>query len=188
MAANSAYWGTYYFTPYASEVFLMSVAMAGLLAVARMWVKPFAALVSGFVADRFGISRTVACCMLLTAVSFALFAMTPANQVLLPLVVVNVAIAAVGIFALRGIYWALLDEGGIPAALTGTAAGTASAIGFIPDIYMPLLSGVLLDAYPGPLGYRFLFAGIAAMATIGVFAACLMIRMNRQAREKVMPA
>jgi nitrate/nitrite transporter NarK len=187
MAANSAYWGTYYFTPYASEVFLMSVAMAGLLAVARMWVKPFAALISGFVADRFGISNTVAWCMLLTAISFALFAMTPSNQALLPLVVVNVTIAAVGIFALRGIYWALLDECGIPAALTGTAAGTASAIGFVPDIYMPLLSGVLLDGYPGPLGYRLLFAGIAAMAMVGVFAACLLIRMNRQGREQVMP-
>ena len=188
MAANSAYWGTYYFTPYASEVFLMSVAMAGLLSVARMWVKPFSALVSGFVADRFGISRTVACCMLLTAISFALFAMTPAKQALLPLVVVNVAVAAVGIFALRGIYWALLNEGGIPVALTGTAAGVASAIGFIPDIYMPLLSGVLLDGYPGPLGYRLLFAGIAAMAAVGVLAAFLIMRLNRRERERVMPA
>jgi nitrate/nitrite transporter NarK len=188
MAANSAYWGTYYFTPYASEVFLMSVAMAGFLSVARMWVKPFTALASGFVADRFGISRTVACCMLLTAISFALFAMTPAKQALLPLVVVNVAIAAAGIFALRGIYWALLNEGGIPVALTGTAAGVASAIGFIPDIYMPLLSGVLLDGYPGPLGYRLLFAGIAAMAAVGVLAAFMIMRLNRRERERVMPA
>ena len=188
MAANSAYWGTYYFTPYASEVFLMSVAMAGLLSVARMWIKPFAALACGFVADRFGISRTVACCMLLTAISFALFAMTPAKQALLPLVVVNVAIAAVGIFALRGIYWALLSEGGIPVALTGTAAGVASAIGFIPEIYMPLLSGVLLDGYPGPLGYRLLFAGIAAMAAVGVLAAFMIMRLNRRERERVMPA
>jgi sugar phosphate permease len=188
MAANSAYWGTYYFTPYASEVFLMSAAMAGLLSVARMWVKPFAALGCGFVADRFGISRTVACCMFLTAISFALFAMTPAKQALLPLVVVNVAIAAVGIFALRGIYWALLSEGGIPVALTGTAAGAASAIGFLPEIYMPLLGGVLLDGYPGPLGYRLLFAGIAAMAAVGVLAAILIMRLNRRERERVMPA
>jgi hypothetical protein len=126
--------------------------------------------------------------MLLTAISFALFAMTPANQALLPLVVVNVAIAAVGIFALRGIYWALLSEGGIPVALTGTAAGVASAIGFIPEIYMPLLSGVLLDGYPGPLGYRLLFAGIAAMAAVGVLAAFLIMRLNRRERERVMPA
>ncbi len=188
MAANSAYWGTYYFTPYASEVFLMSVAMAGLLSVARMWVKPFAALAFGFVADRFGVSRTVACCMLLTAISFTLFAMTPANQALLPLVVLNVAIAAVGIFALRGIYWALLNESGIPIALTGTAVGAASAIGFLPEVYMPLLSGVLLDGYPGPLGYRLLFAGIAVMAVVGVGAAVLLMRHNRREGERVVSA
>jgi MFS family permease len=153
-----------------------------------MWVKPFAALAFGFVADRFGVSRTVACCMLLTAISFTLFAMTPAKQALLPLVVLNVAIAAVGIFALRGIYWALLTESGIPVALTGTAVGAASAIGFLPEVYMPLLSGVLLDGYPGPLGYRLLFAGIAAMAAVGVLAAFMIMRLNRRERERVMPA
>ena len=180
MATNRAYWGTYYFTPYGSEVFLMSVAMAGLLSVGKMWVKPFAALASGFVADRFGIARTVAFCLALTAISFAVFAMTPSRLALLPLVVVNVAIAAVGIFALRGIYWALLDESGIPVALTGTAAGIASAIGFLSEIYMPVLSGILLDTFPGLPGYRLLFAMVAALSTAGIVAACLIFRMNRK--------
>jgi len=180
MATNSAYWGTYYFTPYASEVFLMSVAMAGLLSVGRMWVKPFAALASGFIADRFGIARTVTFCLLLTTISFALFAMTPSSLFLLPLVIVNVAVAAIGVFALRGIYWALLDEGGVPIALTGTAAGMASAIGLVSDIYMPLISGVLLDTYPGLPGYRLLFAGIVAICAVGILAAWLILRLNRQ--------
>ncbi|MBW2716105.1 MAG: MFS transporter [Deltaproteobacteria bacterium] len=182
MAANSAYWATYYFTPYASDVFLMSVAMAGLLSVGRMWIKPFVAFISGFVADRFGISRTVAFCMLVTTVSFALFAMTPGNQALLPLVLLNVAVAAASIFALRGIYWGLLAEGGVPVALTGTAVGVASAIGFVPEVYMPLVGGVLLDAYPGSLGYRLMFAGVAVAGAVGVVAAILLVRMNRPVR------
>jgi MFS family permease len=182
MAANTAYWATYYFTPYASDVFLMSVAMAGLLSVARMWIKPFVAFISGFVADRFGISRTVLVCMLVTTVSFVLFAMTPGNQALLPLVLLNVAVAAAGIFALRGIYWGLLAEGGVPVALTGTAVGVASAIGFVPEVYMPLIGGVLLDAYPGSLGYRLMFAGVAVACAVGVVAAILLIRMNRPVR------
>ena len=95
----------------------------------------------------------------------------------------NVVVAAAGIFALRGIYWALLDEGRVPAALTGTAAGVASAIGFLPEIYMPLLGGGILDGYPGNLGYRMLFTGVTAATAVGVIAAFLLLRLNQRRRE-----
>ncbi len=182
MGANTAYWGTYTFTTYASEIFMMSVVMAGALSVGRMWVKPLAAIVSGVIADRIGISRAVSWCMLLTTVSFVLFTFTPGNPAVLPLVLVNVAIAALGIFAVRGIYFAMLDEGGVPTAMTGTAAGVASGIGFLPDAYMPLINGVVLDTYPGLTGYRLLFGFVAIMAAIGFLAALVMIRINRKAK------
>jgi len=179
LCAYSAYWGSFFFTPYASDVFLMSVTMAGVLSVGRMWLKPVAALAAGFLGDKFGISKTVAASMAITAASFALFALTPANPAILPLVVLNVAISATFIFALRGIYFALLEEGGIPLALTGTAAGVASAIGFIPDIFMPVVGGYLLDGYPGVTGYRMLFGFVAILAAIGFIAAVLIMRLQK---------
>lgn len=179
LCAYSAYWGSFFFTPYASDVFLMSVTLAGVLSVGRMWLKPMAALAAGFLGDRFGISKTVAASMAITAVSFALFALTPANPAVLPLVILNVAISASFIFALRGIYFALLEEGGIPLKLTGTAAGVASAIGFIPDIYMPVVGGVLLDGYPGVMGYRLLFGFVAVLAVIGFIAALMIMRLQK---------
>ncbi len=179
LCAYSAYWGSFFFTPYASDVFLMSVTMAGVLSVGRMWLKPFAALAAGFLGDKFGISKTVAASMAITAISFALFALTPANPAVLPLVILNVAISATFIFALRGIYFALLEEGGIPLALTGTAAGVASAVGFIPDIYMPVVGGFLLDGYPGVTGYRLLFGFVAILAVIGFIAAVMILRFQK---------
>jgi len=179
LCAYSAYWGSFFFTPYASDVFLMSVTMAGVLSVGRMWLKPMAALAAGFLGDRFGISKTVAVSMAITAASFAMFALTPANPAVLPLVILNVAISACFIFALRGIYFALLEEGGIPLTLTGTAAGVASAIGFIPDIYMPVVGGLLLDGYPGVTGYRLLFGFVAVLAVIGFIAAMMILRLQK---------
>ena len=179
LCAYSAYWGSFFFTPYASDVFLMSVTMAGVLSVGRMWLKPIAALAAGFLGDKFGISKTVAASMAITAVSFALFALTPATPAVLPLVILNVAISASFIFALRGIYFALLEEGGIPLKLTGTAAGVASAIGFIPDIYMPVVGGFLLDGYPGVMGYRLLFGFVAILAVIGFIAALMIVRLQK---------
>ncbi|NOR19778.1 MAG: MFS transporter [Xanthomonadales bacterium] len=185
LCAYSAYWGSFFFTPYASDVFLMSVTMAGVLSVGRMWLKPVAALAAGFLGDRFGISKTVAASLAITAASFGLFALTPANPAVLPLVIINVAISATFIFALRGIYFALLEEGGIPIALTGTAAGVASAIGFIPDIYMPVVGGYLLDGYPGVTGYRMLFGFVAILAVIGFIAAVLIMRLQKPTAESV---
>jgi len=179
LCAYSAYWGSFFFTPYASDVFLMSVTMAGVLSVGRMWLKPVAALAAGFLGDKFGIAKTTAASLAITAASFALFSLTPANPAILPLVILNVAISATFIFALRGIYFALLEEGGIPLALTGTAAGVASAIGFIPDIYMPIVGGYLLDGYPGVTGYRLLFGFVAALAVIGFIAANLILRVQK---------
>jgi len=183
MCAYSAYWGSYFFTPYASDVFLMSVTMAGALSVGRMWLKPFAALAAGLMGDRFGIARSVAISLAITAASFALFALTPANPAVLPLVILNVAVSATFIFALRGIYFALLEEGGVPLALTGTAAGVASAIGFIPDVFMPVVGGYLLDAYPGVNGYRLLFGFVAVLALIGCVAAVLIVRMHDRTKQ-----
>ena len=98
----------------------------------------------------------------------------------------NGALAALCIYALRGIYFALLDEQGVPTAVTGTAAGVASVIGFTPDVYMPVVSGAILDNYPGLLGYRILFAGASIIAGIGVVAGWLLIRNRAVSSTSVM--
>ncbi|MEW5901728.1 MAG: MFS transporter, partial [Acidobacteriota bacterium] len=158
MAAYSAYWGSYYFTPYATDVFLMSVVFGGAIGVGKMWLKPLAALGAGFLADKAGASRTVAWSFAILIASFGIFIFTPGNPGLVFILIINTAIASLAIFALRGIYFALLEEGGIPLAVTGTAAGIVSVVGFTPDVFMPIVGGVLLDRYPGGLGYRYFFA------------------------------
>ena len=64
--------------------------------------------------------------------------------------------------------------------MTGTAAGVASVIGFTPDVYMPVVNGVVLDIYPGLPGYRILFTGASVIAAVGGVAAWLLVR-NRPA-------
>lgn len=176
LAAYSAYWGAYYFTPYATDVFLMSVVFGGALGVGKMWVKPLAALGAGFVGDRVGVARTVVWMFVVLIPSFAVFALAPGNPTLVMILIVNTAVASLGIFALRGIYFALLEEGGIPLAITGTAAGLISAIGFTPDVFMPILGGILLDRYPAGRGYRYLFGFIVGLCMLGLLASLAVCR------------
>ena len=171
LAAYSAYWGSYYFTPYATDVFKMSVVFGGALGVGKMWLKPFSALGAGFLADRIGPSRAVIWLFVVLIVSFGVLAFTPSDQNLVFVLIMNSAIASLAIFALRGIYFALFEEGGIPLALTGTATGIVSVIGYTPDVFMPLIGGVLLDKYSAVLGYRYYFLFIAGLCLLGLLAA-----------------
>ena len=71
--------------------------------------------------------------------SFVAFAILPGGKAYLFLMLLNVAVASCAVFALRGIYFALLDDSGVAPAVTGTAVGVISAIGFTPDFFMPIL-------------------------------------------------
>ena len=171
LAAYSAYWGSYYFTPYATDVFLMSFVFGGAIGVGKMWLKPLAAVGAGFLSDRTGISKAVAVSFLILIFSFGVFILTPGSPRLVAILIVNTAIASLAIYALRGIYFALLEEGRVPLAVTGTAAVIVSVVGFTPDVFMPMVGGVLLDRFPGVQGYRFLFLVIAALCLLGLAAA-----------------
>ena len=161
----------------------MSVTMAAVLSVGKLWMKPIAALGAGFIADKFGIARSIACLFIVLFASFTLFAILPGLPSLLPVMIIKVAIASLAIFAMRGIYFALLEESSIPVVVTGTAAGIISVVGFTPDIFMPLLGGVLIDRFPGPEGYRYFFLTVAAICLIGLAATLLLYRVNTEQRD-----
>ncbi len=168
-----AYWGTFRFTSYATDIFMLSVTIGAGISVAKMWLKPLAALVAGFAADKLGIAKSVSFLFVVLILSFSVFAMLPGRPELLPVMLVNVAIASLAVFAIRGIYFALMEEGGVPLAVTGTAAGVISMVGFTPDIFMPVLGGMLLDNFPGPQGYRYFFLTTAAICAVGFIASTL---------------
>lgn len=179
LAGYSAYWGAYYFTPYASDVFLMSAVAAGAIGAGKVWLKPLSALIAGFVADRVGVSKSVAACFLALIASFAGFVVLPGGAAMVALMIANIALASIAIFALRGVYFALLEESGIPTIVTGTATGIVSVIGFAPDVFMPLLGGALLDAFPGEAGYRIYFGFIAFLCVGGLIATLALFKFAR---------
>jgi MFS family permease len=158
---------------------LLNIAAAGLLSVGRNWMNPIAPFVAGFIGNRFWIAMSAVVLLLIMMVSIALFSITPAKASSLPLVQFNVALAALSFYALRGIYFALLDEQGVPKSVTSTAAGAVSVIGFTPDICMPALSGAILDSFPGLPGYRILFGGAGVVGALGCMAAWTLCRTRK---------
>ncbi|MCK5747600.1 MAG: MFS transporter, partial [Oricola sp.] len=179
LSAYGAYWGAYYFTPYASDVFFMSAVAAGAIGAGKVWLKPVSAAIAGFAADRIGVSKAVLIGMVVLTASFLGFTVLPGGSAMIGLMIFNIALASIAIFALRGIYFALLEDCGVPAAVTGTATGVISVIAFTPDVFMPLVGGALLDAYPGETSFRYFFGLITALCVCGGVAMYVLKKLGR---------
>ena len=180
LATNTAYNASYYIGAYTSDVFLATTAFATVIAIGRMVFKPVSALAAGLIADKVGVAKTASACLAILLVSSLAFAALPARVNVLYAMLVNVAVIMIAIFALRGIYFALLEQGNVPRALTGTAGGVVSAVAFTSDAYMPTVTGVLLDSFPGVTGYRYLFLLTAATCAVGLVASIVIHRRHSQ--------
>jgi len=133
------------------------------------WIRAFAAIGAGFLGDRIDSSRVVLWGFVLLIVGSLVIAAAPAPGVEWVLITTIVA-TSVGIFALRGVYFALLAEGAVPMISTGSAIGLVSVIGFTPDVFMGPLMGVLLDNSPGLTGHQHVFAAVAVFGVVGLGA------------------
>ena len=143
------------------------------------WIRAAAAIAAGYLGDRIDASRVILW-------GFAILiggCLLIASGVLVPgpawMLIAMIVMASVGIYALRGVYFALLAEGAVPLAYTGSAAGVVSVLGFTPDVFMGPLMGVLLDNSPGLPGHQHVFAAVAGFGAIGLLAALAFRRVTR---------
>ena len=148
-----------------------------------LWVRAAAAVTAGYLGDRLDSSRVI-------VGGFAILiggCLLIASGVLVPgpawMLIATIVTAGVGIYALRGVYFALLAEGAVPLAYTGSAAGVVSVLGFTPDVFMGPLMGVLLDRSPGLSGHQHMFAAVAGFGAIGLLAALVFRRVTRASAD-----
>jgi predicted MFS family arabinose efflux permease len=182
----SIYIGTTYLTPYITEIFGATVAISAFIAIVRNYVLQFiGGPVGGFIADKTGsTSKIVTYCYVIALVTMVLFFVIPGKSSMLSLLVVNMIVLAAAIFAMRGIYFATMEEIKIPAALTGSVVGFASMIGFTPDIFMNPLAGHFLDTYQGITGYKYLFAVMLVFVILGLAASVVLLKMTKKKKQE----
>ena len=75
----------------------------------------------------------------------------------------------------------------MPAAVTGTAVGFVSVVGYTPDIFVAFVAGVLIDRSPGVAGHQHFFWFLSAFAFIGVLTSYVLMRLMHPAKQKENP-
>lgn len=176
-----------YTTPYLSNVMLMSAATAGVVATIRSYgVGLFAAPIIGKITDKVKVpySTSVIILLALEIVTTAILLILPGDPSVLVVCIIAILAFASFMYALRGVYYATLGEAGVPLAMTGTATGIISVIGYLPDTFMNLLIGDKLDKYPGAAGYKYIFMYMIGFAVAGIVIAVIINRIGKKNAAK----
>lgn len=168
------------FSLYANQVVGLDQVDAAKAGVVSLWVRPFAAIGAGLLADRIGASTMTASSFAVLAGGSLVLASGLIGAGMLWMFLLTMVCCSMGIFALRGLYFAIMREGKIPMAYTGTAVGLVSVIGYTPDVFMGPLMGYLLDQSPGAAGHQHVFWVVTGFALLGLIASLSFARVIRK--------
>ncbi len=174
-----AYKATDDFSLFANEVLHFNDVESASVGTMALWMRPISALTAGIIADRLSASKMIIISFAIMIFGATFIGLGLISYNLVWFYIFTIAIMSTGIFALRGLYFAIMEEGNIPLAYTGTAIGIMSVIGYTPDIFMGPLMGYVLDSNPGLVGHQNLFFVIAGFSVIGLIAAIAFRKISR---------
>ncbi len=179
VCAYVGYKGLDDFSLYAYDVLNFDEIQAARVGTLSMWVRPFAAISAGLLADRFGVARMTMLSLLVFAIGSGVIAAGAFRPGVPVFFFATLIATSAAVFALRGLYYAMMEEGRVPFGDTGSAVGIVSVVGYTPDIFMGPLMGLLLDRWPGGLGHQYVFAVLALAALVGLIASIFFWRVVR---------
>lgn len=168
------------FSFYANQVIGLNEVDAARVGVASLWIRPVAAIGVGYLAERIGAPIMTVSCFMLLAAGSVMLASGVFGAGMTWTFVLTIIVSGIGIFGLRALYFAIMQDGKIPLEHTGSAVGFASVIGYAPDIFMGPLMGYLLDEWPGATGHGYVFQVVALFAMLGLIASYLFARLAGQ--------
>ncbi len=185
ICAYCGFKGTDNYSLYAVQVLGMNEVDGARLAIWGAYIRPVAAIAAGLIADRFDAARSIGVAFVVLLLAYLpLSTLTPGTN----LIYANIIISFFAVFAIRGIYFALLEENKTPLHVTGAAVGMVSLIGYTPDIFFAAIAGRILDANPGIEGHHNYFLFLVGIMLAGIAAVGWLIWLRRQGTEKLWPA
>ncbi|MEM0517002.1 MFS transporter [Aequorivita flava] len=169
------------FSLYANDVMLYNEVDAAKTGTFLLFIRPVVGVVIGFLADRSRASIYLCVGFILSIFGAILFSSGIVNEGTDILFFLSIIITAVGVYAARVLYFAVMEEGNIPLALTGTAVGIISFMGYTPEIFAGPAIGYFLDASPGKEGHQTVFWMLAIFSAVGFVASFIFYRISKKA-------
>ena len=184
ICAYCGYKGLDNYALYAVQVLGMNEIDAARLATYGATIRPVACVVAGLVADRFDSARSIVVLFILLLASYGVLAVATPDTVTLSTIYANLFVTFFAVFALRGIYYALLEETRTPKHLTGASVAVIAFVGYTPEVFFAPIAGRILDANPGIQGHLDYFAFLAVISVAGILVTTLLIWLKHRQRVR----
>lgn len=159
------------FSLYAQDVMLYSEVVSAQVGTFLLFARPFVGVLIGVLADRSRPSLWLFLGFVIAFFGALVFAFGVVVNVSWFFFLLSILVVAVGVYAVRALYFSVMQSGKIPLLYTGTAVGLISLIGYTPDIFAGPVMGYLLDSAPGAKGHQHVFWMLAVFYFIGGVAA-----------------
>lgn len=181
--AYSVYGLIGYVNTYAVVHYGLSKSMGSMLGGIRYLLQGLGGIAGGLIADKYKsrIKIIVGGCALLM-LSFGLFVILPVKESLVNAVIVNFFFGLVFIYAVRSQYFAVHQDANIPIEISGRVSGIASALGYLPDLFMYTLVGSWMDKY-GVLGFKMTW--VYAIVAAGLCIVLSLVLSKRIKKEEL---
>ena len=157
---------------YAEEVMHYNQVDAAKTGTVLQFLRPTTGILLGLFADRLRITKLLFFGFVLTGIGGLCFASGVLAPNLSVLFFMAMLCLAIGVYAVRALYFGVMQVGQIPIQYTGTAVGLISLVGYTPDVFAGPAYGAILDAYPRQeLGHQYVFLMLSVFAFVGAIVA-----------------
>lgn len=183
VSAYSGYKGLDYYSLYAVDVLGMNELESAEFMSLTAYLRPVAAISAGFIVDRLTAKKVIIISFTLLVIAYTILSSLTPNKGLINIIIANIIVTFIAVYALRGVYFALIAETKIPLGLTGTAVGLISVIGYTPDVFFNSVAGRILDTNPGISGFQNYFVLLSVISTVGLIATFALVSKKKQSQE-----
>ena len=178
LCAYMGYKITDIYSLYASEVMLFDEINAARVGALQQYLRPIVCISVAFFTDKNGNINNILIGFFVMMLGSILFASGLIRVSMNMLFFISLIIVATGTYAIRGLYFSVLEDGKIPYILSGTAIGLISMVGYSPDIFATPLYGYLLDNYPGIKGHQYVYLILFISSILGIYVSLKFKKLN----------
>jgi len=178
----SAYVGykvTDIYSLYASEVMLFDDLEAANISSLQLYLRPLVCVVIALISDKTSHVYLIIIGFITMLIGSLIFALGLVQFDMNFVFYLSLVVVATGTYSIRALYFSIMQKGLIPLALTGTAVGIISVVGYSPDIFATPLIGYIIDKYPGILGHQYVFLMLVFFSILGLGASIKFARLKK---------